>query len=393
MVNYNQFLQWWAAPWIQTSGAPRCIFLPSPPPRQHEGAAGQASTRWGRIFESSLNCFLLPVTGAESDKSSILLLRLQKEDGGFIWTHSVLQVTTMLHILPCYIHHDQNPYNNDHQWRFTNSPSLSWFQLRDAVEESATPVIILTNQILSIEEAAVWSSPTPTLSSANHHYPQHFCYYKTNQGHARQLLAVPLLHGSEPPAVRSCLWGSLAGCPLIPLLPSCCFPVLWAKSCQLTPSLPAGCPASLSTLRLFSTCSILSLPSTKPHTHPTPFWYQRPLAGAPGLQQESPWLGEQWKQGKTGGDPTLGLPATSRPVFKISQLEIWFLRVSSWATGRWRWLPRSFSATGWGSTLHTNMVTWDFSWAGQTEEGGAGGVHQRPQQQPSLPLVIAPSLL
>ena len=235
MVNFNQFLQWWAAPWIQTSGAPRCIFLPSPPPRQHEGAAGQASTRWGRIFESSLNCFLLPVTGAESDKSSILLLRLQKEDGGFIWTHSVLQVTTMLHILPCYIHHDQNPYNNDHQWRFTNSPSLSWFQLRDAVEESATPVIILTNQILSIEEAAVWSSPTPTLSSANHHYPQHFCYYKTNQGHARQLLAVPLLHGSEPPAVRSCLWGSLAGCPLIPLLPSCAGGQLCnhESSCQL----------------------------------------------------------------------------------------------------------------------------------------------------------------
>ena len=33
------------------------------------------------------------VTGAESDKSSILLLRLQKEDGGFLWTHSVLQVS------------------------------------------------------------------------------------------------------------------------------------------------------------------------------------------------------------------------------------------------------------------------------------------------------------
>jgi len=58
------------------------------------------------------------VTGAESDKSSILLLRLQKEDGSFLWTHSVLQ-------------------------------------LRDAVEESATPVIILTNQILTSEEAAV----------------------------------------------------------------------------------------------------------------------------------------------------------------------------------------------------------------------------------------------
>ena len=38
----------------------------------------------------------LAVTGAESDKSSILLLRLQKEDGGFIWTHSVLQVAIMI---------------------------------------------------------------------------------------------------------------------------------------------------------------------------------------------------------------------------------------------------------------------------------------------------------
>ena len=38
----------------------------------------------------------LAVTGAESDKSSILLLRLQKEDGGFIWTHSVLQVDIMI---------------------------------------------------------------------------------------------------------------------------------------------------------------------------------------------------------------------------------------------------------------------------------------------------------
>ena len=42
-----------------------------------------------------------PVTGAESDKSSILLLRLQKEDGGFIWTHSVLQVI-LHHEIPYY---------------------------------------------------------------------------------------------------------------------------------------------------------------------------------------------------------------------------------------------------------------------------------------------------
>ena len=33
--------------------------------------------------------------------------------------------------------------------------AMMFFQLRDAVEESATPVIILTNQILSNEEAAV----------------------------------------------------------------------------------------------------------------------------------------------------------------------------------------------------------------------------------------------
>ena len=47
-----------------------------------------------------------PVTGAESDKSSILLLRLQKEDGGFIWTHSVLQV----------ILHHENPYYSIRWW-------------------------------------------------------------------------------------------------------------------------------------------------------------------------------------------------------------------------------------------------------------------------------------
>ena len=50
------------------------------------------------------------VTGAESDKSSILLLRLQQEHGGYLWVHTVLQ-------------------------------------LRDAVEEATTPVVILTNQV------------------------------------------------------------------------------------------------------------------------------------------------------------------------------------------------------------------------------------------------------
>ena len=59
----------------------------------------QAKHRLGEqklsLLKLSLNS-CLAVTGAESDKSSILLLRLQKEDGGFIWTHSVLQVDIMI---------------------------------------------------------------------------------------------------------------------------------------------------------------------------------------------------------------------------------------------------------------------------------------------------------
>ena len=58
------------------------------------------------------------MTSSESDKSSILLLRLQTMSGSYLWVHTVLQ-------------------------------------LKDGVEEGAAPVIILTNQILSTEEAAV----------------------------------------------------------------------------------------------------------------------------------------------------------------------------------------------------------------------------------------------
>ena len=58
------------------------------------------------------------VTSSDSDKSSILPLRLQTMSGGYLWVHTVLQ-------------------------------------LKDGVEEGAAPVIILTNQILSTEEAAV----------------------------------------------------------------------------------------------------------------------------------------------------------------------------------------------------------------------------------------------
>eukprot|EP00090_Calanus_glacialis_P004659 TRINITY_DN13513_c0_g1_i1.p1 TRINITY_DN13513_c0_g1~~TRINITY_DN13513_c0_g1_i1.p1 ORF type:complete len:542 (+),score=71.21 TRINITY_DN13513_c0_g1_i1:172-1797(+) len=58
------------------------------------------------------------VTGAESDKSSILLIRLQKEKGSFIWVHTVMQI-------------------------------------KDSSEDTQVPVIICTNQILSEEEATV----------------------------------------------------------------------------------------------------------------------------------------------------------------------------------------------------------------------------------------------
>ena len=34
---------------------------------------------------------LIPVTQSESDRSCILLLRLQKQDGGWVWVHTVLQ--------------------------------------------------------------------------------------------------------------------------------------------------------------------------------------------------------------------------------------------------------------------------------------------------------------
>ena len=33
---------------------------------------------------------LFSVTGAESDKSSILLVRLQRERGSYIWVHTVM---------------------------------------------------------------------------------------------------------------------------------------------------------------------------------------------------------------------------------------------------------------------------------------------------------------
>ena len=54
-------------------------------------------------------CF--SVTQSESDRSCILLLRLQKQDGGWVWVHTVLQV-------------------------------------KENLENSQSPVIVCTNQVL-----------------------------------------------------------------------------------------------------------------------------------------------------------------------------------------------------------------------------------------------------
>lgn len=60
-------------------------------------------------------------TQSENDRSCILLLRLQKQDGSWLWVHTVLQV-------------------------------------KENLEESTTPVIVCTNQVLCEAEAAVMRS-------------------------------------------------------------------------------------------------------------------------------------------------------------------------------------------------------------------------------------------
>ena len=56
-------------------------------------------------------CSFYVVTQSENDRSCILLLRLQKQDGGWVWVHCVLQV-------------------------------------KENLESSQTPVIVCTNQVL-----------------------------------------------------------------------------------------------------------------------------------------------------------------------------------------------------------------------------------------------------
>ena len=55
--------------------------------------------------------YFVIVTQSENDRSCILLLRLQKQDGGWVWVHCVLQV-------------------------------------KENLESSSSPVIVCTNQVL-----------------------------------------------------------------------------------------------------------------------------------------------------------------------------------------------------------------------------------------------------
>jgi hypothetical protein len=77
------------------------------------GMTSLLNSRW--LFKSAEGGLepltLISVTQSESDRSCILLLRLQRQDGGWVWVHTVLQV-------------------------------------KENLENSQSPVIVCTNQVL-----------------------------------------------------------------------------------------------------------------------------------------------------------------------------------------------------------------------------------------------------
>ena len=273
------------------------------------------------------------VTQSESDRACILLLRLQRRNGSWLW---VVLSKHFLIPLCC----DQ---------------------------------MTLVLQVGAHGAAGEGSDRGDDLPRDCVHKPDPLPW--RGRGDEGQLLALPLLHGSEQAAVRSRLWSPLTSRSLLHLLSSRGLPILWAKLCWNPPSLLAGCSASLSPLRLSSNSSLLPPPATRSRSYTTPLRYQRPLTSPPWLQQKPSQLGKWWCEGETRSSSTLGLPSTPRLVLEVSQLEVWFLRFSSWTRGgRWRLCGLLSSSTGRTSLPISGVATRASHRAWQAEKGGAGGV-------------------